>query len=244
MMRNILITISSLILIGLVLAGCSQGGPRTSSPAVKNPAASTNPVSPSQTNAQVTLEDTTGVLQSDIPLKVASPVDSADLNADTITVQGQTTPGAVVQVNDMSGIADANGNFSIPISLEQGPNAIDVIATDDTGKQGEVLILVNVMTAESPSTGVPVPADVDQGALPLQIIQPTDGDTLTAGPIEVKGKTAPGATVIINDQTVTADASGNFNLTVFLTSGPNAVDVIAQDDNGDSNEVTVMVNGA
>jgi hypothetical protein len=54
-------------------------------------------------------------------------------------------PGATVTVNDAVSTADDNGNFSVTISLEQGPNAIDIIATDDNGQQGEVLILVNAI---------------------------------------------------------------------------------------------------
>jgi hypothetical protein len=65
------------------------------------------------------------------------------VDSGTVTVTGQTVPGATVSINDQAGIADASGNFSIPISLDAGPNAIDVVATDDNGNQGEVLLMVN-----------------------------------------------------------------------------------------------------
>jgi hypothetical protein len=76
-------------------------------------------------------------------LTVTSPIDSTTVSTSTVTVQGQTTPGVTVTVNGISDVADANGNFSIDVSLDNGPNAIDVIAMDDNGNQGEVLLIVN-----------------------------------------------------------------------------------------------------
>ena len=49
-----------------------------------------------------------------------------------------------MSVNDQVGTADDQGNFSIPINMEDGPDAIDVIATDGSGNQGEVLLMENV----------------------------------------------------------------------------------------------------
>jgi hypothetical protein len=63
-----------------------------------------------------------------------------------VAVKGQTVPGATVSVNNIMGTADSQGYFNIIVNLERGPNAIDVIATDDSGKQAEILILVNVVS--------------------------------------------------------------------------------------------------
>ena len=66
------------------------------------------------------------------------------MNVGNITVKGQTVPDAVVIVNDQTDIADANGNFSISVSLEDGPGVIDIIAVNDNGDQGEIMLMVNV----------------------------------------------------------------------------------------------------
>ena len=78
-----------------------------------------------------------------LPLTVTQPLDSATVNTSTVTVQGQTAPGATVTVNGNSDLADENGDFSINVSLSKGLNAIDVVAMDDNGNQGEVLLMVN-----------------------------------------------------------------------------------------------------
>jgi len=74
---------------------------------------------------------------------VITPADGTDINDNTVTVTGQTTPGAVISINDQADIADSNGNFSIPISLSAGPNTVDVLSTDENGNQNEVLLMVN-----------------------------------------------------------------------------------------------------
>lgn len=135
-MKKIFITaIVAALLAGILMTGCGRGNPE---PAV-TPAASSAPV------ASGTQNDTSNVLQSEIPLEVTQPADGAEVYTDTIVVKGQTVAGATVSVNDTTGTADSNGDFSITINLEEGLNAIDVIAIDSNGKQGEVLILVNVV---------------------------------------------------------------------------------------------------
>jgi len=85
-----------------------------------------------------------GAGQGVLPLTVTQPTDAADISASTVTVRGQTSPGATVIVNgDSTGTADANGNFSIGVSLNRGPNAIQVVATDDSGNEAETLVMVN-----------------------------------------------------------------------------------------------------
>lgn len=243
-------TIAGISLTGILFAGCGQGVTPVAPPAASipvttptGPEPSVTPVSPEPIN-EGTPEATIGVLQTAVPLQLTYPLDSADLNTETVAVQGQTLPGAMVEVNDSAGVADSNGNFSIPVTLDEGLNGIDVIATDDNGAQGEVLIMVNVDSTGNASSGTLPGTAISPTTLPLQVSQPVDGETLTTDSVVVKGQTAPGATVIISDQTATADADGNFNMTVSLTSGPNAIQVTAVDDNGNSNEVTLMVNGA
>jgi hypothetical protein len=265
MMKKIMIsTITGLAMVVMLMTGCGQSGSKPVPAPQVNPQASASVISQaspvcspkvaqgvpkastySPPGTQGTPESNSDVLQNNIPLKVTNPADGADVNTDTIAVKGQTVPAATVSVNDVSGVADASGNFNISISLEQGLNAIDVISSDDSGKEGEVLILVNVVSSGSPAAiSQADQPGVSPGSIPLTVTQPADGATVNSNAVTVKGQTAQGATVVINDQIETADTNGNFSFNVSLVPGPNVIDVTAQDDNGNDNEVLIMVNAA
>ena len=77
--------------------------------------------------------------------------------------------------------------------------------------------------------------------MPLTITEPADGATLTSNAISVKGQTAPGANVSVNDQAFLADKDGNFAVNLNLESGPNTIDVVASDDSGNSQESLLIV---
>jgi hypothetical protein len=161
-----------------------------------------------------------------------------------VTVKGQTQPGILVNVNDQVSSADPSGNFNIPVNLDDGLNVLDIIATDDNGNQGEVVLMIMADLSQSstisgniPSTAVTEPS----GIVPLKIIQPADGATLASGMVTVKGQTSPGTALSINDQIDIADNSGNFSIPVELVEGPNAIDVIAIDENGNQDEIILMV---
>ncbi len=72
-------------------------------------------------------------------LSVTQPKDGSVVNTANVTVSGSTIPGAVVSVavNDTVYIAsvDARGDFSIAVPLDEGPNFIEVDASDDYGNQ-------------------------------------------------------------------------------------------------------------
>jgi hypothetical protein len=169
-------------------------------------------------------------------LSITEPADSATINGDAVTVQGTTAPGATVSVNDNVVTADSTGAFSTNVSLDAGPNAIDVIATDDNNNQGEVLLMVDAMPTTSTTLGA------SQGTLPLTITSPIDSATLSTSTVIVQGQTTPGATVTANSNSDVADANGNFSIDVSLENGPNAIDVIATDDSGNQGEVLLVVN--
>ncbi|HXY74997.1 MAG TPA: hypothetical protein VEH58_06700 [Dehalococcoidales bacterium] len=230
-MKKLILTSTSIVFIlsMTLLLGCSK----SPSP----PSQLTSTPSPNQTSVVTTSapSNPADTLQAGLPLTISSPSDGADISGNSVTVTGKTSPGAVVTIGDELATADAQGNFSINVNLDDGPNGIDVIATDNSGATGEVLLLVNA----SPNTAQPA-----QNTLPLQVTAPIDGATLNTTSVNVLGQTSPGATVTVNDQTTIADSSGNFAINVPLTSGPNALDVIATDDNGNQNEILLMVNAA
>ena len=75
---------------------------------------------------------------------MTSPQDGSTLDSTNVTVKGKTTPDADVFVNDQSGKADVNGNFSISIGLDEGANQIVVSANDSLGNATEQDLNVTV----------------------------------------------------------------------------------------------------
>jgi hypothetical protein len=47
-----------------------------------------------------------------------------------------------VSVNEVVTIADANGNFDTAVGLDEGPNVIEIVASDEAGNQASVTLIV------------------------------------------------------------------------------------------------------
>ncbi len=98
----------------------------------------------SPTPTQNTQQETAVETLSKISLSVTSPIDGETLNSTNVTVKGKTVPNADVFVNDQSGKADAGGNFSISIGLDEGSNVLVVLANDANGNAAEQDLAVMV----------------------------------------------------------------------------------------------------
>ena len=252
MKKKIIIAVTVFGLLAALLVSCTKSASTPSATTEGTLTSENNSITTATTSSGVSttlannstvtspLGTTSGTLQSGLPLNVTEPADSAIINGDTVTVQGTTTPGAIVSVNDNVITADSTGAFSTNVSLDAGPNAIDVIATDDNNNQGEVLLMVNAMPTTYTATSTTLGAS--QGTLPLTVTSPIDSATLSTNTVTVQGQTTPGATVTVNGNSDVADANGNFSIDVSLDNGPNAINVIAIDDNGNQGEVLLMVN--
>ncbi len=78
-------------------------------------------------------------------LTVTQPADNSIINADKVEVRGRTSPGAVVSVNDELVEVDGEGNFTMMVVLEEGPNIIEVIASDLEGnEESRILAIIYV----------------------------------------------------------------------------------------------------
>ncbi len=75
-------------------------------------------------------------------LTVTEPADNSIINADKVEVRGRTTPGAVVSVNGELAEVDEEGNFTMIVVLEEGPNIIEVIASDLEGNQESCVLVI------------------------------------------------------------------------------------------------------
>jgi Glucodextranase, domain B len=251
MKKKIIVAVTVFGLLAVLLVSCTKSASTPSATTEGTLTSENNSITTATTSSGVSttlannstvtspLGTTSGTLQSGLPLSVTEPTDSTTINGDTVNVQGTTTPGATVSVNDNVVTADSTGAFSTNVSLDAGPNAIDVIATDDNNNQGEVLLMVNAMPTTSTATSA---LGASQGTLPLAVTSPIDSATLSTSTVTVQGRTTPGATVTVNGNSDVADANGNFSIGVSLDNGPNAIDVIATDDSGNLGEVLLMVN--
>ena len=89
-------------------------------------------------------------LDSDIPkngffLTMTQPTDESIVNADKVEVIGITVPKAVVSANGNLAEVDEEGNFTMMVVLEEGPNIIEVIASHLEGnEESRTLVIIYV----------------------------------------------------------------------------------------------------
>jgi hypothetical protein len=102
------------------------------------------PVATSQEETQGQSQETGSITTTKISLTITSPKDGETLGSTNATVKGKTVANAEVFVNDVVGKADANGNFSINVALDEGDNQIVVSANDANGNAAEQSISVIV----------------------------------------------------------------------------------------------------
>jgi hypothetical protein len=87
-------------------------------------------------------KSTTSVLENSLKVQITSPSDQSTITSPSITLRGKTVAQAEVFVNEKETIADAGGNFSVNLILEEGDNPIMVVANDQSGNVGESEITV------------------------------------------------------------------------------------------------------
>jgi hypothetical protein len=259
--RKIINAIISIMVLVVLLSGCGQTmasystslPPVTQTSSPLTASASTFPASVVSTSASSTPgaiptpDDSGRFVQAELPLTINQPVDGSNLNTATITVKGQTVPGASVSVNDQVSTADKTGNFNITLNTVDGPNFLEIIAADNRGNREEITMMVyvdlsQVLTTSASTVSSGSAASPMSDIIALKVVTPDDGATLNTGRITVKGQTAPGAIVSVNDQVGTADEQGNFSIAIILDSGVNLIEVSAIDSSGNQAEVILIVN--
>ncbi|HXZ94373.1 MAG TPA: hypothetical protein VEG28_00470 [Dehalococcoidia bacterium] len=75
-------------------------------------------------------------------LTIVAPANETIVDVNTVTIQGQTLADAMVSINGESVAVDSSGNFSLPVTLEEGPNVFDIIASDQAGDQATAQLIV------------------------------------------------------------------------------------------------------
>ena len=75
-------------------------------------------------------------------LLITEPESQSVVNSPTLPMSGRTGPNAVVSINGRSIPVDRFGYFSANILLEEGPNFVDVVATNDDGRTYSKVVAV------------------------------------------------------------------------------------------------------
>lgn len=133
-MKNKPVLLVGLVILAVVIVwkGLSYRGAQA--PTYKPPSV----VTPSSTRgaASPTVVPTVSS-KNEISLVVSSPVNGATVTSAAVSVVGKTAPRAEVFVNDMETKADASGNFSVRLTLDEGENPIVVLVNDAEGNTAE-----------------------------------------------------------------------------------------------------------
>ncbi len=96
----------------------------------------------------------------------------------------------------------------------------------------------------TPKATSPTPAAKEK-SLPLELISPADGAVVNKSPVLIKGKTQPGATVVIigdeDEVILVADDQGNFKTNFKLTGGANDIEMTAYGPQGTEKKIVFTV---
>ncbi|MDD5093286.1 MAG: hypothetical protein PHV74_02760 [Dehalococcoidia bacterium] len=184
----------------------------------------TTPTSPTATSPTATISTPSAEPADELTLVVSTPQDEAVVDTSRITVSGTTRSDAVVSINGAIIEVDSQGRFSSIVNLDAGPNSIEVVASDFDGDEKSVNLTV-----------------IYAAALPLTVTEPLDEAVVTSSSVVVKGVTNANAVVTVNGEIVDIDASGSFSVSVNLEDGPNLIEVVASDFEGNSSTVMTTI---
>ena len=131
----------------LVLAACSPLRTETPIPPVTAPAGSGAATQPSGATPATQPPAAATVLPppagtGPVGLQINAPADGAVVSTSVVTVAGSASPGAVVTVNDDIIVVGADGQFHDDVTLTEGPNVIEIIASNAAGAEESVELTV------------------------------------------------------------------------------------------------------
>jgi hypothetical protein len=132
-----------------------------------------------------------------------------------------------VGVNGQPVEVEAGGSFQADVSIDEGANFIQVVASDLQGNTASETLAVFLTT---PSAG-----------LPFSLLYPADGQEVSEASVNVVGVTRPDAVVGVNGTPYEPNQFGIFGGTLALEEGPNFIELVATDVRGNVRFETVTV---
>lgn len=187
----------------------------TSTPTPVSPPTPTPTLKPGETPRATPTPTATPVPLESLDLRVLSPQDGAGVEIGAVRVLGAVRPDAAVAVNGTPVDVAVDGIFQHDVTLREGVNGIEVVATDLFGHVESDYIAVFFI---SPTAG-----------LPFSLFYPFDGLQVSEPTVHVVGGTRQDAVVGVNGTPVEVNTQGIFATTVSLEEGVNLIEVVAAD---------------
>jgi glucodextranase-like protein len=75
----------------------------------------------------------------------------------------------------------------------------------------------------------------------LKVTSPQDGDTVSTSQVDVIGSAPAGTVVSVDEDILIVGEAGQFKSTVSLEEGPNLIEIIASDENGNETSLEFTV---
>ena len=120
--------------LALAAVGCA-GDPTPTPTSTPVPTATAPPPSPTPTPTPTPAATLTPGEGERLFIEITEPEDESVVSTETVAVRGSTAADAVVSVNGAVVEVDAYGAFEAIVTLEEGPNLIEVVASDLTGAE-------------------------------------------------------------------------------------------------------------
>ncbi|HRV93544.1 MAG TPA: FlgD immunoglobulin-like domain containing protein [Anaerolineae bacterium] len=151
---------------------------------------------------------------------VISPENGEWTSENLITVAGTVPSGTRLRVNGQEAAVNNQGEFNREVILQEGENVLKIEAIDDVGNVTSQEMIVRRKTTP-----------------PFLTVNIEEGEVFQQSEIQVIGKTDPNTIVSIGGQTVPVSSLGEFQATVNLLTGDNLLDVVAQDQAGNTTQL-------
>jgi flagellar hook assembly protein FlgD len=161
------------------------------------------------------------ILVTDPPeVVITSPINGEWTNESLIEVTGVVPGGTLLKVNGQEAIVAEDGQFKREVILQEGENILRIEATDDVGNVTAQEIIIRRDT---------IPPTLSVNVQEREVFQQAE--------VQIIGKTDPGALILIGGQTVAVSSLGEFQTTVKLLNGENLLDIVAQDQAGNTTQL-------
>jgi hypothetical protein len=146
-------------------------------------------------------EEITVTLEKEMFLSIGTPSSGQEVSETRVQFQGNTVPGATVEVNGSAVMVDGGGAFSYDAHLpdEEGEYPFEIVASFGAREIAEDLSVYYV------------PPRVPMF---LKLSTPNDGQEITSTPMRVGGTTVGTARVTVNGRTATVTPSGAFSMAI------------------------------
>lgn len=127
MQTKFLIPLLALLAACSTLSPAAPSGPETGRPDVSSPAPG--------------LSTPVALASGPLALNILSPQDGAVVNTPQIELTGQVSREIVLTVNEQIYLLPP-GDFSLPVALEEGANALEIVASDVDGNEITFILVI------------------------------------------------------------------------------------------------------